>query len=655
MNKMEVMKALVEKLNEAAKAYYSGKESTLSDKEYDSLYEQLRMLESEAGIILPNSPTVRVGYEAVTELRKEKHEYPALSLDKTKDRDVLKQWLGAKEGILSWKCDGLTAVATWDDGKLTCLSTRGNGFIGENVTHNAPCIQGLPIRIKEKGHIVVRGEVVISYQDFEKINEEIENIDDKYKNPRNLAASSLRLLDSAEASKRKMRFEGFELVFRKEQFDTVEKSLEWMQSQGMNVVEHKVVDATTLLSVMEGFETALNENRVLCPTDGLVLTYNDVSYGKSLGVTGKFAKHSMAFKWNDDSVETILKDVEWSASRTGLINPVAVFESVELEGTTVSRASVHNLKYLQDLELGYGDTITVYKANKIIPQVEDNLTRNGNLIKVPDTCPVCGSPTVREFNTDNTSEFLYCPNALCPAKLVGRFTRLVERDALNVKGLSESTIKQFLQCGFLKQFSDLYHLDRFKDELLSMKGFGEKSYDNMQKAIENSRKTTFKQLFYALGIQGAGHDVAKILEKNMEMPYETYLMKLATTVNGKEKLLQMEGIGETTANAIIDWFYEHLTEYRDLCKELDIENEETETSLQDFAGKTFVITGKLESYSNRNMLKEEIESRGGKVSGSVSKNTNYLINNDVHSTSGKNKKAKELGVVIISEKQYKEL
>ncbi len=646
------MKNLVRKLNEAAKAYYSGHESIMSDKEYDALYDELLKMEKETGIVLPDSPTQRVGFRVVSELKKITHEYSALSLDKTKDREALKKWLGAQIGVLSWKLDGLTAVATYDNGHLIRLVTRGNGEVGEDVTHNAKYIEGLPLQIPFMGHLVIRGETLISYPNFEKINATIVNLDDKYKNPRNLASSSLRLLDSSIAAKRHLHFRAFEVVYP--EMITISDSLDWLDTMRIDHVAFWKVNAATIFNVIEILENIINKNLLDDPTDGLVLTYDDVAYGKSLGTTGKFPKHSIAFKWQDDAVETTIRNIEWSASRTGLINPVAVFDPVELEGTTVTRASVHNIQYMKDLELGKNDTITVYKANKIIPQIDENLTKNGNYFKVPEYCPVCGKPTVRKFNKERTSEFLYCMNAECPAKHVGKYTRLVERDALNVKGLSSARMEQFVNLGYLKEFADLYHLGRFKEELLSMEGFGEKSYQNMLEAIEESRATIFRQLFYALGIPGAGHDVAKILDARLEHPKAENLLLLARRKDAYTVLTSYEGIGDITADAIIQWFWWHADEYQRLCQELTI-MEETNTNKQDLAGKIFVITGKLENYPNRDALKSEIEARGGKVFGSVSKNTSYLINNDVTSTSGKNKKAKELGVAIISEDDFKKM
>lgn len=646
------MEKLVKKLNAAAKAYYSGHESSMSDKEYDALYEQLQRMEQETGVILPDSPTLRVGYEVVSSLKKVEHERPALSLDKTKNPEELLQWLGYHEGILSWKLDGLTAVATWDDGHLTSLVTRGNGFIGEDITHNAPYISGLPMEIPDSGHIVVRGEVVISYPDFEQINREIEDPDERFKNPRNLASSSLRLLDSYIAKDRKMQFQAFELVTPSEA--TMQENFQWLEMMGVSHVQYLCVDHNSLEDVIAMFGKRIENGSMEIPTDGLVLTFDNIAYGKALGMTRKFPRHSIAFKWQDDAVATILRDVEWSASRTGLINPVAVFDPVELEGTTVKRASLHNLSYIASLELGIGDEITVYKANKIIPQVDENLTRSDNLV-VPNICPVCGEKTERRMNVEGTAEFLYCTNPDCLAKHAGEFTRLVERDALNIRGLSSSRMEQFVNLGFLKNLSDIYHLEDHKEEFLEQEGFGEKAYNNMIHAIEESRTTTFRQFFYALGIPGAGHDVAKILEKHLKEPMAENLAALFSRRDIFVYLTSIDGIGEVTATNMIDWFAKHKEEYFTLYQELHIKEAPSKKQEQDLAGMVFVITGKLETYPNREDLKSEIESRGGKVSGSVSKNTSYLINNDTTSTSGKNKKAKELGITILSEEMYKKL
>ena len=619
------MKELVNKLNEARKAYYFGEQSPLSDREYDALYDRLVSMEVETGIILPGSPTQEVGYTVVSELSKVKHEQKALSLDKTKDVHFLETWLGTQDGVLSWKMDGMTVVATYENGQLIMAATRGNGEIGENVTHNARCIKGLPMKIRETGKVIVRGECILSYNDFEKIKES-EN--GEYKNPRNLANASLRLYDSKKASTRHLQFKAFTLVECPKMPKTVEESFHWMEKQGFTVVEYKKVTAFTIKETITDYFEKEVESYTF-PTDGLVLCMDDIAYGVSLGVTNKFPRNSIAFKWQDDSVETTLTDVIWSPSRTGLINPVALFKPVEIEGTMVTKASLHNLSYLSLLQLGYGDTITIYKANKIIPQVDENLTMNGNYIKIP---------------------------AKCPAKHIGKYTRLVERDALNVTGIAKSAIETFVKNGFLMTFADLYHLDTYKEQIVAMDGFGEKSYNNMIKAIEQSRNTTFRQLFYALGIPGVGHDVAKILQKELAEPVAETLVNLVFSENALEKLMAMNGIGKVNASSIINWFKKNIKEYIDLCAELNIQLEKENASDEtDLSGKIFVITGTLTGYPNRKALKEEIERRGGKVAGSISSKTTYLINNDILSTSSKNKKAKELGIPIISEEIFKTL
>lgn len=650
---MENMKQLVKKLNEAARNYYSELEVTkMPDREYDMLYDKLVAMEKESGIVLPDSPTLRVGYVVVSGLKKVEHKYPALSLDKTKDPAVLVKWADGKETVLSWKEDGLTLVASHQNGKLVSAVTRGNGYIGEDVMHNAPYIAGLPLEIPYKKELVVRGEVLISYEDFEKVN-----ADGEYANPRNLAASSLRAYDSYVASKRSLHFRAFDIGTDCEK-TMYDEQLDWLSKLGFGTVHYIVIASPEQIpEAIESFKIRIPEEKD--PTDGLVLAYRDRKYGLSLGTTGEFPKHSIAFKWEDDAKETTIKEIEWSASRTGLINPVAIFEPVDLEGTVVKRASIHNLRYLQDLRLGYGDTITVYKANMIIPQIAENLTQNGNLIKIPEVCPVCGKPTEKRLGKD--TEALYCTNPDCAAKHVGKYVRMAERDALNVVGMSKAAIEKFVERGFLTQLSDLYHLKEHKEEIMDMDGFGEKSYEKMIQAIESSRETTFKQFFYALGIPGIGHDVAKILEKHFNKENgkikTDLLYDLGMKENAISELTALEGIGLTTATTLFDWIREHSKEYFSLREELDIIDDNITTSSvtkQDLAGKTFVITGSLETYANRNDLKKEIEERGGKVSGSVSKKTSYLISNE-DSSSSKSVKAKELGVKIITETEYKSL
>lgn len=661
------MKELVDILNVAARAYYSGHESSMSDKEYDELYDELLEMETRTGFVLPDSPTKRVGYESVSSLKKVEHQYPALSLDKTKDRESLSTWLGDKTGMLSWKCDGLTVVLTYDvepgslpynRARLVSAVTRGNGYVGEDVTHNAKFIKGIPDSIGFSGKIIVRGEVLTKYEDFQKINDAIANPDEKYKNPRNLTSGSLRLLDSKIAASRHMCFKAFELV--EIEGDTVwsyHTAFDWLKALGFDVVEHSLVTSQTVVDTVGEYEKAVSTNEI--PTDGLVLVYDDVLYGKSLGTTGKYPKNGIAFKWADSTEKTTLRDVEWSASATGLLNPVAVFDPVELEGTTVRRASLHNIRYLERMELGYGDEVTVYKANMIIPQLDANLTKNGNYIKIPEICPVCGKPTERQVSVDGESEFLYCTNPDCAAKHKGRFERLVCKDGLNVVGLAGEAIDDFLQAGLIHSPVSIFGLSSNKSQIIQMDGYGEKKYQKLIESIETAKTTTFRQFFYCLGIPGAGHEVSKILEKEFESTVgkrkTDLLVDLVKNPFGEFLLSKMDGIGIVTAKNIMKWFDDHMDEFEEFLSAVTIQDDLVEKAVdmkKDFNGMTFVITGSLDHYTNRDELKAEIESRGGKVSGSVSKNTTYLINNDPMSTSGKNKKAKELSIPIISEEEY---
>ena len=644
-DKVERIKELVELLNEAAKAYYAQDTEIMSNFEYDRLYDELVALEEETGVVLSNSPTVNVGYEAVDELPKEAHESPMLSLGKTKSREELQAWLNGKEGLLSWKLDGLTVVLTYRDGSLFKAVTRGNGEIGEVITNNAKTFKNLPLNIAFKGELILRGEAVIGYQDFEKINATIDKEEEKYKNPRNLCSGSVRQLNNEITAKRNVQFYAFTLVNATgiEFPNSAEARFEFLKEQGFAVVAYKKVTPDTILDAIEGFEKAIETYDI--PSDGLVLTYEDVAYGQSLGRTAKFPRHSIAFKWADEIRETHLVDVEWSASRTGLINPVAIFEPVELEGTTVSRASVHNVSIVKALKLGIGDTITVYKANMIIPQIADNLTGSDTLV-IPAKCPVCGEPTQIKQVSDVQS--LYCMNEHCPAKQIKSFDLFVSRDAMNMDGISEAILERMIDRGFIHEFADLYHLDRYKDDITSMEGFGEKSYQKMIDSIEVSRKTTLPRLIYALGIANIGVANAKLLCKHFKYDLET--LKNATV----EDLSAIEGVGEVIATAFVEYMQdeENLRRLNALMKEVTLEEIVIDQSTQTLEGKIFVITGSLNHYGNRNDLKEEIEAKGGKVTGSVTAKTTCLINNDVTSTSSKNKKAKELQVPILSEDDF---
>ena len=644
-NKILRMKELVPLLREAAKAYYQESRELMSNFEYDKLYDELLSLEEETGIVMSGSPTRQVGYEVLSELPKETHESPMLSLDKTKSVEDLQEWLGGQKGLLSWKMDGLTIVLTYENGGLIKAVTRGNGEIGEVITSNARAFSNIPLNIAYKGQLILRGEAVITYSDFNRINEEIKELDAKYKNPRNLCSGSVRQLNSQITAERNVHFEAFALVkaegvdfgnSRKNQF-------EWLKSQGFEVVRYEEVTRDSLPAAVEGFAKAVETNDI--PSDGLVLIFDDIAYGESLGRTAKFPRNSIAFKWQDEIRETTLSYIEWSPSRTGLINPVAVFEPVELEGTTVSRASVHNISIMEALELGTGDTVTVYKANMIIPQIADNLTRSG-VRDIPEKCPVCGGAT--EIRQLGDVKSLYCTNPGCQAKKIKSFTLFVSRDALNIDGLSEATLEKFIGAGFIHSYADIFHLEDHRESIVEMEGFGQKSYDNLIASIKTASHTTLPRLVYGLGIPGIGLANAKMLCR--EFSYDFDAMRRADM----DELTAVDGIGGVLAQAWMDYFASEASnrEVDGLLKELDIEKEQVEETEAIFAGMTFVITGSVEHFANRKELTALIESKGGKATGSVTAKTTYLINNDVTSNSSKNKKAKELGVPIISEEEF---
>lgn len=649
-SKTERMKELIDVLNKAAYAYYAKDMEIMSNYEYDALYDELVLLEEETGVVLSNSPTIHVGFEAVDELPKERHEKPMLSLAKTKSREELREWLNGKEALLSWKLDGLTIVLTYENGTLQKAVTRGNGEIGEVITNNARVFKNIPHKIAFEGRLILRGEAVITYSDFEKVNAEIADADAKYKNPRNLCSGSVRQLNNEITSKRNVRLFAFNLVdaigadgvavdFKNDR----ENQFLFLKEQGFDVVEYYRVNPDTIMDAIEQFATKIVDYDV--PSDGLVLTLCDLAYGESLGRTAKFPRDSIAFKWADETAQTTLLEIEWSPSRTGLINPVAIFEPVQLEGTTVSRASVHNLSIMEDLELGIGDRITVYKANMIIPQIAENLTRSRK-IQIPKTCPVCGRAT--QICQENDTKTLVCPNPDCEAKKIKSFTLMVSRDALNIDGLSEATLEKFIAKGFIHSFADIFRLNRFEKEITKMDGFGEKSFQNLMAALKQARNTTLPRYLYAIGIAGIGVANAKVLCKAFQYDFEK--IKSATM----EELSDVDGIGEVLAEGIISYFADEKKAQNalELLEELQIEKPEQNEEDQIFAGMTFVITGNVYHYANRNEVKDVIEQKGGKVAGSVSSKTNYLINNDVTSTSGKNKKAKELGIPIISEEEF---
>lgn len=647
-SKMDRIKELVELLNKAGKSYYSEGRELMSNYEYDALYDELGMLEKETGYILSNSPTVNVGYEVLSELPKERHESPMLSLDKTKSPEALAEWLGSQKGLLSWKLDGLTIVLTYDNGQLQKAVTRGNGEVGEIITNNARVFKNVPVTIPFKGKLVLRGEAIITYSDFERINEQIPEADAKYKNPRNLCSGSVRQLNNEITAQRNVHFFAFTLVSAQDvDFDNSrQRQFEWLKDQGFSVVEYKMVTKDTILDMIEWFEKTIVTNDF--PSDGLVILYDDIAYGDSLGRTAKFPRNAMAFKWTDETAETTLREIEWSASRTGLINPVAVFDPVELEGTQVSRASVHNISIVESLKLGIGDRIKVFKANMIIPQIAENLTQSGNL-EIPEVCPVCGGKTqIKQVNDVKT---LYCINEDCQAKHVKSFAHFVSRDALNIDGLSEATLEKFIQHGFLKNFCDLYHLEKFRDEIIALDGFGEKSYENLLTSVENSRNTTLPKFIYGLGIANVGLSNAKMIVQALGNDIEKIIHA------GRQELEKIDGIGAVIADTFASYFEneKNKEEFYKLLQEMHIEKAPDNQNNQILTGKVFVITGSLEHFENRNQLKERIEQLGGRVTGSVTGKTSYLINNDSHSTSSKNKTAAKLGVPVITENEFLEM
>lgn len=649
INATDRMKELIEVLNKASKAYYAEDVEIMSNAEYDALYDELLMLEEKTGTVLAGSPTVNVGYEAVDNLPKETHESPMLSLDKTKDREMLRDWLNGHEALLSWKLDGLTIVLTYENGVLAKAVTRGNGEVGEVVTNNAKTFINLPHKIAYKGKLIIRGEAVISYDDFNKINEEIPEEGAKYKNPRNLCSGSVRQLNNEITAKRNVRFIAFNFVSQDSadaEFNLRSEQFDFLKKQGFEVVEYHKVTEDTILDRISYFADKVANYPI--PSDGLVLIYDDIEYGRSLGRTAKFPRDAIAFKWADETANTHLIDMEWSPSRTGLINPVAIFEPVELEGTTVSRASVHNVSIVKSLMLGIGDEISVYKANMIIPQIKENFTKSGNLT-IPKSCPACSKMT--QIKNENGVETLYCVNELCPAKQIKRFSLFVSRDAMKIDGLSDATLEKFISVGFIKKLSDIYKLAEHKEAICNMEGFGDKSYEKLISSIEKSRDVLLPNLIYAVGILNVGLSNAKIICKAFD--YDIEKIKNATV----EEISVIDNIGDVIASSVFDFFHDikRLDEFNELVNELNILTPEKKEANSNIEGKTFVITGSLNTYENRNALKDLIESLGGKVAGSVSAKTDYLINNDVTSNSSKNKKAKELNVQIISEEDFNEL
>lgn len=650
-SKTNRMKELVDILNKASEAYYAKDTEIMSNYEYDKLYDELVELEKETGITMSGSPTVNVGYAAVAELPKESHASPMLSLDKTKSREDLRAWLNGHEGILSWKLDGLTIVLTYNNGKLEKAVTRGNGEIGEVITPNAKVFKNIPLEIGFKGELVLRGEAVISYSDFEKINAQIDSETEKYKNPRNLCSGSVRQLNNEITAKRNVRFVAFNLVSAVENgvdYDlnnSRSKSFDFLEEQGFEVVQRKIVSEDNILDAIEYFAKAIENYDI--PSDGLVLTYEDIAYGASLGRTAKFPRHSIAFKWADETAETTLREIEWSASRTGLINPVAIFDPVELEGTTVTRASVHNVSIVREFKLGIGDRIRVYKANMIIPQISENLTCSGNVV-IPNVCPVCGKET--KIKAVNEAQTLNCINDECPAKQIKSFAQFVSREAMNIDGLSEATLEKLIDCGFIHEYADLFKLERFKDRIVRFEGFGEKSYENLISAIDASRKTTLPRVIFGLGIAGIGSANAKLISKAYD--YDIEKIKIADAF----ELAQIDKIGDVMAANIVSYFADTSnTDKLDRLMEcLEVEKPVVTSDSKKLDGLIFVVTGSLHGFASRNDLKELIESKGGKVTGSVTGKTTCLINNDNTSSSTKNKTAQSLGVPVITEDEFVE-
>lgn len=645
MDKFYRIKELVELLNKASKAYYQDAKEIMSNFEYDKLYDELCRLEEEMGMVLSNSPTVNVGYEVVSELPKEQHESRMLSLDKTKEVTTLAEFLGDKEGVLSWKLDGLTVVLSYENGKLVKAVTRGNGQVGEVITANARTFKNIPLSISYKGNLTLRGEAIIKYSDFEQINREIEDADAKYKNPRNLCSGSVRQLNSEVTAKRNVNFIAFALI-RAEGVDfenSIEKQFQWLESQGFEVVERKKVSRNSVRDAVRYFADKIKGYDY--PSDGLVLMYDDIQYGISLGTTAKFPRNGIAFKWEDEQAETVLKYIEWSPSRTGLINPVAVFEPVELEGTTVSRASVHNISIMEELKLGIGDRIKVYKANMIIPQISENITQSG-IDAIPKECPVCGRQT--EIKNENGVKTLYCVNKECPAKHVKLFTLFVSRDGMNIEGLSEETLEKFIDSGYICEFADIFRLERYHDDIVNTPGFGQKSYDNLMQSVDKARTAELHALLYSLGIPNIGVANAKLICKYFEYDFDK--IRNATA----EQLVKIDGIGDKMAEKICEYFADEGNKAKidNLLQQISIKMPESNSTAQNMEGLVFVITGSVEQFANRNEVKAYIEQRGGKVTGSVSAKTDYLINNDAASGSSKNKKAKELGVKIITEQEF---
>jgi DNA ligase (NAD+) len=642
------MNVLIDRINDASYAYYAEDNPIISDKEFDDLCAALERLERDSGVVLNNSPIHHVQGFIIDSLAKVKHTRPMLSAQKTKDVNEVKKFLADKIGVLSWKEDGLSIVLRYENGRLKQAITRGNGEIGEDVTHTMKMVRNVPQSIPEKRYLEIRGEAVIGYDDFAKINEKLHG---KYKNARNLAAGTVRQLDSNVAKERKLAYKVFELVklgdTPESEMPSIADSFKYLAEQGFDVVEHQVVNRDNVEEYMETFQP----EEYKYPVDGLIISYNDYQYGKSLGMTGHHPLSLIAYKYKDDLYETTIRDIEWNTSRTGLINPVAVFDPVDLDGAETTRATLHNVSYIEGLELGVGDTIQVYRSNMVIPKVHDNLTRS-NTFKIPDTCPTCGGEA--KIINENGSKVLKCMNPDCKAKLLSKFVNFVSRDAMNIQGLSEATLKRFIDLGWLKDYTDIYNLVEHKFEMKNLDGFGAKSVSSLLNSIEESRRCKLVNFVTALGIELVGKstakDICKLIDKisllNNENPYDVFIKR----IKQRKYFGHIDGIGITTSLSMDAYFGDNLEMVEKLAEELEFEMPESKKEFAvDLTGMTFVVTGKVNKFANRNAIKDEIESRGGKVAGSVSKNTNYLVNNDVNSTSSKNKKAQQLGIPIIDE------
>ena len=658
MDKINIIKQLVELLNKANKAYYEKSNPIMTDREYDQLYNELVSLEKETGVILSGSPTQYAGYNIESKWDKITHEFPALSLNKTKDRNELVNWLGDKEGVLSWKEDGLTMIMSYDNGSLSTLASRGNGIVGENLTKNARYIHGIPLEIPYKGHLVVRGEALISYKTFEEINNLIENEEDRFKTPRNLASGTIRNLDSKIVANRNIEVKAFELVYADNMPKTYTEALNWLYDLGFDVVEYKEVTKDSLLEIIEWFESKIKDNEY--SSDGLVLVYNDIAYGKSLGTTSKFPLSGIAFKWNDDTYETTVTGIEWYASRNSL-NPVLVFNTVNIDGSDINKASIHNVNIMKSLELGIGDTVEIYLANKIIPQVADNQTRS-NTFEIPDKCSVCGSPTEIITSEDGITQILVCTSESCPGKLLGKLKLFCSKEGMDIEGLSEATLQTFIDKGWLKDISDIYKLHLHETQMQHMKGFGKRSVTKLLNAIDESRTVTMANFIRALGIPLIGKTQSKALSDLCSGNIEKFEDMVYCETDFSNKL---DGFGEKRSNSILNWFGDetNFEIYNKLKKELTFiatdgfmnkpEGEdnmsENNNNYKDLSGQMFVITGSLNHFANRDELKSLLESLGAKVSGSVSKKTTALICNDSDSGSTKSRKAAELGIPVWTE------